>query len=275
MSKRRNPKKDPSARRPRPRSASHPVPRPVRWDSELCALVMSGAAPESVPLIGAASVWLARAADAGGPAAGCVAACLVVRQALAVFGITSRVEAVAVAAESPNGRATLYGHPEGPRFNDDGTFDGHTVLMVTGAGRLLDPTVQQFAEVPRRADACMPLIAPVGELGDLAPPGTQLRIMRSDHVITYILLEPQYRQSWRSHVIDALAGDFRAQGEDVAAIVLELTRRIHGDHASLPDPRRRRQLAAVEGMDLADDPESGCYFASPATGCQIRLTDVT
>ena len=113
MSKRRNPKKDRTARRRRPDADSQPESRPARWEPELSGLVMSGAAPESVPLIGAASVWLARVAGARGPAAGCVTACLVVREALAVFGITSHVEAVGVVAETSDGKRTMYGHPEG------------------------------------------------------------------------------------------------------------------------------------------------------------------
>jgi hypothetical protein len=277
MPKRRNPKKDRTARRRRPGADSRPESRLARWEPELSGLVMSGASPESVPLIATASVWLARAAGARGPAAGCVTACLVVREALAVFGITSRVEAVGVVAEASDGKRTMYGHPEGPRYNADGTFDGHTVLVVTGAHRLLDPTVQQFREVPRRADAAVPLIAPIGQFGDLAgyPAGTQIPVIRSDHVITYILLEPQYRQAWRSPAIDAHAGEFRGQGEDVAAIVLELTRRLDGGRAAPPYPRLRRQLAAIDGMELADDPVKGCCFADPVTGKQVRLTDVT
>jgi hypothetical protein len=276
MSKRRNPKKDRTARRRRAGSDGLAELRPVRWEPELVGLAMSGASPASVPLMGAASVWLARAAQAKGSAAGCVGACLVVREALAVFGITSHVQAVGVEVETPDGRRTMYGHPEGPRHNADGTFDGHTVLMVTGAHRLLDPTVQQFRGVPRRADTARPVIAEIGQLGDLAScaAGTQLRIIRSDHVITYMLLKPQERQAWRIPAVDAAAGKFREQGEDVAAIVLELTRRLDGERACPPYPRMRRQLAAVDGMTLADDPVQGCYFSDRMTGRQIRLTDV-
>ena len=79
----------------------------------------------------------------------------------------------------------------------------------------------------------------------------------------------------RSPAIDALAGEFRGQGEDVAAIVLELTRHLDGERATPPYPRLRRQLTAIDGMELADDPVEGCYFADPMTGKQIRLTDVT
>ncbi len=277
MSKRRNPKKDRTARRRRPAADSQRGSRLARWEPELVPMVMAGALPESVPLMGAASVCLARMADVRGPAASCVTSCLVVREALAVFGITSCVEAVGVEVENSHGDRTMYGHPEGPRYNADGTFDGHTVLMVTGAHRLLDPTVQQFREVPRRADAAMPLIAPIGQLGELAgkPAGTELSIVRSDHVITYILLEPQHRQAWRSPAVDALAGEFRGQGEDVAAIVLELTRRLDGERAAPPYPRLRRQLAAIDGMEFADGPMEGCYFADPVTGKQVRLTGVT
>jgi hypothetical protein len=264
-------------RRRRPDAGSRPGLRAARWDPELVPLVMAGALPESVPLMGAASVCLARMADVRGPAASCVTCCLIVREALAVFGITSRVEAVGVEVENSHGHRRMYGHPEGPRYNADGSFNGHTVVVVTAAGRLVDPTVQQFREVPRRADTAMPLIAPMGNLGDLAgyPAGTKLRVGRSDHVITYSLLELRHRQAWRSPAVDALAGDFRGQGEDVAAIVLELTRRLDGERAAPPYPRLRRQLAAVDGMELTDDPVTGCYFANPATGERLRLTDVT
>jgi hypothetical protein len=52
-------------------------------------------------------------------------------------------------------------------------------------------------------------------------------------------------------------------------------RRPDGEQAAPPYPRLRRQLAAIDGMELADDPVEGCYFADPVTGRQIRLTDVT
>ncbi len=57
MSNRRKPKKDRTARR-RPDADSQPESRLARWEPELSGLVMSGAAPESVPLIGAAPVGL-------------------------------------------------------------------------------------------------------------------------------------------------------------------------------------------------------------------------
>ena len=35
------------------------------------------------------------------------------------------------------------------RYNPDGTFNGHTILVATGARRFADPTIQQFAELLR------------------------------------------------------------------------------------------------------------------------------
>jgi hypothetical protein len=111
------------------------------------ATLTLGTPPETLPLVAVASVWLWNAAEDGALAAHCVDGCMTLPYALAEFGIASRVDAVTVEVEGAAGR-TRYGHTDGPRYNDDGTFNGHAVLVVPPAGRFLDPTIQQYAEVP-------------------------------------------------------------------------------------------------------------------------------
>jgi hypothetical protein len=82
--------------------------------------------------------------------------------ALAEYGIESRIEAIAICIEAagPGARpGSMYG--QHPRYNPDGTFNGHTILVVTGADRFIDPTIQQFAEVPATKVAMLPLQAPL------------------------------------------------------------------------------------------------------------------
>ena len=48
-----------------------------------------------------------------------------------------------------------------PRYNTDGAFNGQTILVIPGAGRVIDPTIQQFSEVPRTVQTMLPLMTPL------------------------------------------------------------------------------------------------------------------
>jgi len=87
-SKRRNPKKNKAARRPRP---DMPGLRRARLQLDDVHRIMAPAA-----------------------AAHCVDGCLTLHYALGEFGLESRVEAIGLRIEG-NGSRTLYGHQEGPR----------------------------------------------------------------------------------------------------------------------------------------------------------------
>ncbi|MEV6154724.1 hypothetical protein AB0L53_30730 [Nonomuraea sp. NPDC052129] len=65
--------------------------------------------------------------------------CLTLHYALAEYGIDSRVEAMILEVEG-NGTHSRYGG-KGPHYNANGTFNGHAVLVVPAADRLLDPTL--------------------------------------------------------------------------------------------------------------------------------------
>jgi hypothetical protein len=157
-SKRRNPKKNKAARRRRP---DRPGLRRARLEIEDIHHLMAAAPPAALPLVGLTSLWLWNLAEDQAAAAHCVDGCLTLHYALAEFGIGSHVEAITICIEraaAGSAPGAMYG--QHPRYNADGTFNGHTILVVTGAGRFIDPTIQQFREVPHTKQAMLPLQAP-------------------------------------------------------------------------------------------------------------------
>lgn len=99
------------------------------------------------------ALWLWNAAEDRQAAAHCVDCCVTVHYALAEYGIELEMQAVGVGIAAPGTEPQLYGGDgRRPHCNEDGTFNGHTILVIPAAGRLLDPTFQQFAEIPSYGD---------------------------------------------------------------------------------------------------------------------------
>jgi hypothetical protein len=267
-SKRTNPKKNPAARRRRP---DMPGLRRARLGMEDIHRLMSAAPPAALPLISLTSVWLWNMAEDAAAAAHCVDGCLTLHHALAEYGIGSRVEAVAIRLRG-SGRETAYG--QNPRYNADGTFNGHTVLVVTDAGRFIDPTIQQFSEVPDSKKAMLPLQAPLpvrDGLGD-QPFG----IDRGDHMVVYLPVAAQLRQAWRGPAVTARSADYQKAGANLAANVFDMLRLddFRERTAQSPYPRLRTLLTALDGTESVADGH-GYRFVDPATGREIRLADVS
>jgi hypothetical protein len=268
---RRNPKKDKTARRRRP---DMPGLRRASFGLEDVHLAMWAAEPAALPLAGLTAVWLWNLAQDRAAAAHCVDGCLTLHYALAEYGIASRIEAVTICVEDvrPGGRpGTVYG--QNPRYNTDGTFDGHTVLVATGAGRFVDPTIQQFAEVPARQGPPFlqaPLPVPDG-LGDVP-----IGIRRQDRMVIYGQLPEYQRQAWRGPRVAARDADYRKAGANLAANTLAMLQveDIRPRAMQAPYPRLRRLLNAVNGMRYVADAAGGFRFADPATGKEVWLSDV-
>jgi hypothetical protein len=268
-SKRSNPKKNKAARR---RPVKPSGLRRAQLGLEQVHRVLMGAPPEALPLVAVAAVWLWNMSEDGQAAAHCVDGCLTLHYALAEYGIRSSVEAVGLRVHA-RGRRTEYGNQLGPRYNPDGSFDGHTVLVVPDAGRFIDPTVQQYAEVPSSEKAVLPVMAQLPVRGGL---GSQpLGIDRGDHQVVYLPLPAAQRQAWRSPAVTANEADYRPAGEHLAANVLAMLGidPLRARTARSPYPRLRALLAAVEGTEPVADSQ-GFRFLDPATGSEIRLADI-
>jgi hypothetical protein len=268
--KRPNPKKDKSARRRRSQ-----VPgglRRAHLNEQAVFKVMMGASPEALPLVALAGVWLWNVAEDGAAAAHCVDGCLTLQYALAQYGIDSRVEAVGLQLQG-NGTHTRYGDVFAPRYNADGSFNGHTVLVVPPAGRFVDPTLQQYAEVPHTEKAMLPVLCPLptpNGLGD-----EPIGVDRGDHLVIYLPAPLQQRQAWQLPAHTIRAEEYRQAAQNLAANVFAMMRlpmlreKVEGG----PYPRLRTLLAALEGTEPVADPR-GFRFKDPATGREIWLADV-
>lgn len=235
---------------------------------------MSAAPPAALPLVGLTSLWLWNLAEDRAAAAHCVDGCLTLHYALAEFGIRSHVEAITICIEQTTagaGPGAMYG--QHPRYNADGTFNGHTILVVTGAGRLIDPTIQQFPQVPPSKQALLPLQAPLPVPGGMGT--SPVAIPREDHLVMYLPLPEHLRQAWRGPAVTARTADYRKAGAHLAANTLAVLQieDMRPKAEQSPYPRLRALLAALDGTKPVAD-SRGFRFADPETGKEIWLSDV-
>lgn len=271
--KRRNPKKDSAARRRRGHDASG-LPR-ARFRLDDVGRLLLNAPAEVLPLMALPALWLWNAAQDRQAAAHCVDCCVTVQYALAEYGIASEIQAVGVGIAAPGTEPQLYGGGDGlrPHYNEDGTFNGHTILVIPAAGRLLDPTIQQFAEIPRTVMAALPVMGRLPVPGGL---GTEpIGVDRTDHFVLYVPLPAPYRNAWQSPVIAQRAEEYREAGANLAANVFDIMRGegFRDRTAQSPYPRLRALLTALDGMTTVAD-LGGYRFADPATGRELRLADI-
>jgi hypothetical protein len=237
---------------------------------------MSNAPPDALPLIGLTSLWLWNLAEDRHAAAHCIDGCLTLHYALAQYGIASRIEAVTIGIlDMRPGRGAadaMYG--QNPHYNPDGSFNGHTIVIATGAGRFIDPTIQQFTEIPATRETMLPLQAPLPApdgLGE-APVG----LPRGDHhMVVYGQLPAHRREAWRDPRLEAGDADYRRAGENLAANTLAMLQieDMRPRAVQALYPRLQALLDALHGMEPVAD-NRGFRFADPATGREIRLRDV-
>lgn len=243
--------------------------------TETMSDMLEAAPPPALPLVGAACLWLFNLAEDGLPVTHCVDGCLTLHYALAEYGIGSRVEAVALELDGC-GTHTRYGYEDGPRYNPNGSFNGHAVLVVPGAGRFLDPTLQQFREVPDTEKACLPVMAPLPAGDGLGT--TPIGMDRGDHSVLYYPLPEEQAQAWRHPLYEERDAEFREAGANLASNLLEILGiedlGLPEKIASAPYPRLRRLQEELRGAQSLADPELGYRFIHPATGRTVRLADI-
>jgi hypothetical protein len=271
--KRRNPKKNPAARRRRGRDPSG-LPRAQFRLDDISRLLLNAPA-EILPLMALPAVWLWNAAEEGHAAAHCIDCCVTVQYALSEYGLASEIQAVGVGLAASGTEPQLHGGGEGlrPHYNRDGTFNGHTILLIPTAGRFLDPTIQQFAEIPRTVQAALPVMSRLPVPGGL---GTRpIGVDRTDHFVLYLPLPAPYRDAWQSPILDQREDEYREAGANLAANVFDIMRGegFRDRTARSPYPRLRALLTALDGMTAVAD-QRGYRFSDPRTGRELRLADI-
>jgi hypothetical protein len=265
---RRNPKKNRAARRVR-----HDMPglRRAQLSMDDIYPLMEAAPPEALPLIALPAVLLWNAAQDKAAAAHCVDACQTLHYALGEYGLRSEIQAVRLRIDRDGNPGTLRG--ENPRYNADGTFNGHTILIVPPAGRFIDPTIQQFPEVPQTAVSTMPLMAQLPARTSL---GTDtLAVARLEYMAIYLPFRGPERYAWQGPRIDAHADMYRLTGANLAANVFDILRQepFRERVEQSPYPRLRALLAALGNAESVV--AGGRYeFADPVTEARRQLADV-
>jgi hypothetical protein len=260
-------KPQPAGRRP----GGPPGPA-MRMGMDQAVTGIMNAPPLLAPLFGLMATWMWNAAEDRSPAGACVDAGIIFTAALAQFGIAARTEPVRVTICDAHGQARAsYG--TSPRWNPDGTFNGHAVLTVPGIGRFADATIQQFREVPRTRLARLPLIAPM-PAGDRM--GTDpFPVLRTDHAVIYQGLPGDHQELWRHPTIRGHQAAYQHAAANLAANVFDILRRepLAAKIRQAPYPRLHQLLTALDGAEsLVQD---GRYlFRHPATARPIQLADI-
>ncbi|MGI5162700.1 hypothetical protein [Microbispora sp. CA-102843] len=146
------------------------------------------------------------------------------------------------------------------------------MLVIPEAGRLLDPTIQQYREIPATSGGQSPIIAPLP-----APPGLgehPFAVIRGDHEVLYVPVPSEQRQAWRHPSIAAVDAEYQRAGLVLASNVFDMMRleQLRPKLLASPYPRLRQLWEAIgDGKSIADS--TGYRFLSP-TGAEIRLSDV-
>lgn len=137
----------------------------------------------------------------------------------------------------------------------------------------MDPTIQQYAEIPDSALAMLPLVARLPAWTGL---GNQpFAVDRVDQMVVYLPVPEHQRQAWRNPVTDSRVADYRTAGANLAANVFAMLRleNFRSRAARSPYPRLRKLLSALDGTEIVADSQ-GFRFAGPETGTEMRLADV-
>jgi hypothetical protein len=265
--KRPNPKKNKAARRRRP--ARTGLPR-ARFSFDDLTTLLSGAQPGGLPLVALAGLWLWNMSEDGHDAAHCIDGCLILQHALAEYGLESDVQATGVAIIHGEQRV-LYDHA---RYHSDGAFDGHTILIVPEAGRFIDPTIQQFPEIPSSSRNPLPLMA---QIPDGVRVGTDVFVIsRADHTIAYPPVPEEERYAWRDPRVDAHDAEYRKAGAILAARAFDVMRHqaLRRGLEQSPYPRLRLLLERLDGTTGVERADSVYCFRDEVTGVELLLSDV-
>lgn len=261
-------KKTQPARRPSGRAAGPAM----RMDLDAVTTGIMGAPPLLAPVFALVSTWMWNAAEDHAPASSCVDAGIIFIDALAQYGIAARLEPVQITIHGADGQPIgRYGG--NPRWNPDGTFNGHAVLTLPGIGRFADATIQQFPEIPASPLAHLPLIAPLPASTGLG--SDPFAVGRAGHIVTYQGFPGDQQHLWHHPVIKAHRTGYQHAAANLAANVFDTLR---GEHIApkirqAPYPRLHQLLDELAtAPSLIDD---GKYvFRHPATGHLVQLTDI-
>jgi hypothetical protein len=244
----------------------------MRMDLDAALNSIISAPPLLAPVIALTTVWMWNAAEDGSPASSCVDAGLILIDALAQYGIDAHLEPVQIIiCDAMDRPVTRYGN--NPRWNPDGTFNGHAVITLPSIGRFADPTIQQFKGIPALELAQRPLIAPMPTSAGLGVRPFPVR--RVGHIVIYQGFAGDQQHLWQYPVIQATRPQYHAAAANLAANVFDILRleQFAPRIRQAPYPRLHQLLDELAAAPSLID--NGKYvFRHPATGHLVQLTDI-
>lgn len=266
---RKKPNRTRADRGPRPGRAYGP---PMSMELDAVTHGIMSAPPLLAPVFALAGTWMWNAAEDRSPAGSCVDSGIIFTSALAQYGIEASLEPVKVTICRADG-TPLAQYGDKPRWNSDGTFNGHAVTTLPGIGRFADATVQQFREIPTHDLARLPTIAPMPAGRGL---GTEpFAIPRPGHTVIYQGHPGDHQHLWRHPVIQANRPGYRLAAANLAANVFDILRSEHlaPKIRQAPYPRLHQLIDTLTGAEsLVHD---GRYvFRHPKTGRLLQLADI-
>jgi GNAT superfamily N-acetyltransferase len=154
----------------------------------------------------------------------CIDACAQLQHAYQQFGIPAEIVPVGVVIHHPDGRRTRYATDE-PRWHDDTSLVGHTVLLFPEHDKLVDPTIEQVPEI--RALRQGPVIGRIPEQSRhaLRDGETSFAVQRADLLIEYQPVRPEHRERLLSGPLLARNdAQYRRAAINLAALAVQALR---------------------------------------------------
>lgn len=140
------------------------------------------------------------------------------------FGILAEVLAVGVVIHHPNGGRTQYA-TDRPRWHDDNSLSGHTILLLPEHGKLIDPTIEQVPEI--RALRQGPIIGRIPEQSRhaLHDGETSFAVQRADLFVEYQPVPRELQDRLLDGPLLVRNDDqYRRAGINLAALALQALR---------------------------------------------------
>lgn len=239
---------------------------PLRGNLEVAAKMLQHAKPDQLVELVLPYLWVS-IAD-GHPANVCVDACQTLRNAYGQLGVRAELQPVDLVIQDRNGNRVRYGSLK-PTWTGT-SWNGHCVLVLPDAERIVDATVEQFDKV--REIGVGPLVGKVVlstasvHGGGLMEPGAQVVFQRGDLVLTYTVAGPEALASILEHPeVIAHADGHRRSGMNLASLTLDALRSedVRGRAMQTPYPRLRALLRAVGDAPHEADDAGDMRFCLP------------
>ncbi|WP_199546308.1 hypothetical protein [Streptomyces sp. N35] len=223
-------------------------------------------------------LWASIAEGVGAPSNICVDAALALRHAYGQYGIRSELQPVDLSIRSQHGDTEVFRTSE-QSWSEDGTvFHGHCLLVLPDSQRMVDVTVEQFAQIAALQQG--PLVGRTTHAseeitaGELLPPRTQMLLQRGDLLLRYTVVDEPLASLLNDHqpYVRLHVAKHHSAGINLASLMLLALRdpEVIGRARQAPYPRLRALLRVVADADHQADEQRDFRFLAPDRDGQER-----